>query len=129
MSKNCKNDIFKNLHFFQKMTIFGNFFEKKCRFWQFFDIQMSIFQRVNCPPFLPSSAVLTLLAVLPVLPCVAGDQDWTYTELSHDEENLTFVGKICVKHNFATTCGWRMRLDFKPAIAGLEVSTSSHIVV
>jgi len=42
------NKIAKNFLFFSKMTIFGKFFEKKkSSFWQFFDIQMAIFQGVS----------------------------------------------------------------------------------
>ena len=38
--------------FWKKMKMFGNFFFKVSSFWQLFDIQMAIFQRVRCsfPP-------------------------------------------------------------------------------
>ena len=45
-----------NGNFVEKKTIFVNFL-KKCRFWQFFDIQMAIFRRVRYKPASGSSGI------------------------------------------------------------------------
>ena len=56
--------------FGEKMTIFGNVFEKMSSFWQFFDSQMSIFRRVRWADGfvnLPATLVDTICSVLQTL--------------------------------------------------------------